>query len=167
MAHLVPLPGQPAFQQKQQCVGQRLQVISPAGCASKMCMHTGVSDCASAQEQHLGTMMYADKTMIQLYLMQVNCDAHTIRGWSPEPRLMNGIPEHIWSLIIFYMCCAYTVFPPGGCKTTYRFQSWQVLHVHPATAAERKMNRYLGPDLQGTASFHSLCLPVQAKSSLA
>ena len=46
--HLVSLPWQPAFQQEQECVGKRLQVISSAGRAAKVCMHTGIAHCASA-----------------------------------------------------------------------------------------------------------------------
>ena len=45
-AHLIALPRQPPFQQKDQGICQGLEVVSPASGAAQVCMHTGIPDCA-------------------------------------------------------------------------------------------------------------------------
>jgi len=106
-SYLISLPRQPASMKKYKRVSKRFQIISSTCSSSQMRMNTSISNSTPAA---IGRVSHKNERNLIL-------NGH---AWCTNILLQQkykiGMPEYIWTLIIFNMLTARTIFPFCCCK---------------------------------------------------
>ena len=101
---LQALPGQAAQEQEEQRVGERLQVVAPAGRAAQVRVHARVADCPPAQRRTIGGQQGKVPSSVPGKVLRCRTD-------SPCCKCVNGTAGRRWQSCKMHhsLCCPLAV----------------------------------------------------------
>ena len=107
---LQALPGQAAQEQEEQRVGERLQVVAPAGRAAQVRVHARVADCPPAQRRTIGGQQGKVPSSVPGKVLRCRTDSPCCKcvngtGW-PQMAILQDASQ----LVLPFGCTANVIF---------------------------------------------------------